>query len=57
MDVEKQNIGFPLASLGQDLKAIVCGFDIETHSGAAVGNGSENAGIVVGNEDLWRFPI
>jgi hypothetical protein len=57
MDVEKQNIGLPLASLGQDLKAIACGFDLETHPGATVSNGSENAGIVIGNEDLRRFAV
>jgi hypothetical protein len=49
MDVEKQNIGFPLASLGDYLKAVACGFDIETHPGTAVRNGFKNAGIVIGN--------
>jgi hypothetical protein len=56
VDIQQENIGLPLSGLDQNLQSVACGFDIEAHPDAAVGNGSQNAGVVIGNEDLRRGP-
>jgi hypothetical protein len=56
VDVNDENVGPVLTGLDQDLESGGRSFDIEAHPGTSIGDGPENTGIVVGNENLVGDP-